>query len=63
MHVLRDCDVVLELWEKIVNPEVWYKFASLRLHKWLEYYLQSHEVGMGICIGPLFLVCWCICSG
>lgn len=39
--------MVLELWEKIVNPEVWYKFASLRLHKWLEYNLQSHEVGMG----------------
>lgn len=47
MHVLRDCECALELWEKIVDPNQWHKFASLGLHPWLEFNLSNSDVGLG----------------
>lgn len=40
MHILRDCKCTLELWEKIVNPAVWHRFACLGFERWLELNLQ-----------------------
>lgn len=47
MHVLRDCDGAIELWEKIVDPNKWHSFASLGLHPWLELNLGNTDVGSG----------------
>lgn len=47
MHVLRDCEFALTIWEKLVHPEVWHKFASLGHSKWLEYNLKSLDIGIG----------------
>lgn len=47
MHILRDCDCTLELWENIVNPDQWHKFASLGLVQWIEFNLRSDDVGTG----------------
>lgn len=46
MHILRDCESSLELWEKIVKPDHWHKFASLGLSKWLQFNLQDTSVGV-----------------
>lgn len=45
MHVLRDCEITLELWEEIVDPAVWHLFASLGLERWLEFNLKHHRMG------------------
>lgn len=40
MHILRDCEGRVELWEKIVDPDVWHLFASLGIDRWLEFNLK-----------------------
>lgn len=40
LHLLRDCEGILEVWEKIVDLEVWHLFASLGLERWLEFNLK-----------------------
>lgn len=49
MHVLRDCEGTLEMWESIVDPNQWHRFASLGLHQWLEFNLKT-DVGVGRCL-------------
>lgn len=46
MHLLRDCEASLELWEKIVKPSVWHSFASLGQQAWLELNLTSVDIGV-----------------
>lgn len=36
MHLLRDCEASLELWERLVDPAMWHKFVSLGHSQWLE---------------------------
>lgn len=47
MHVLRDCKSSLELWEKIVDPGIWHKLASLGFLKWLELNFTDDFAGVG----------------
>lgn len=45
MHVLRDCEGTLELWQQLVDPNMWHLFASLGLERWLEFNLGSASIG------------------
>ncbi|KAJ1412575.1 Reverse transcriptase zinc-binding domain [Sesbania bispinosa] len=36
MHTLRDCEVVSELWESLIDREWWARFFSLGLDNWLK---------------------------
>lgn len=47
MHVLRDCEGTLEMWEQLVDPNQWHRFASLGLLQWLEFNLKTDRVGVG----------------
>lgn len=46
LHVLRDCEDTLELWEHLVKPNVWHLFASLGLDRWLEFNLGTADIGV-----------------
>lgn len=45
LYLLRDCECVLELWEQLVEPDVWHLFASLSLDRWLEFNIQRSSMG------------------
>lgn len=45
MHVLRDCEYVLELWEELVDPNVWHIFASASLDRWLDFNIHHLQMG------------------
>lgn len=63
MHLLRDCEASLELWEKLVSPSVWHKFASLGHSQWLDYNLQDNTLTSMIGTGSWSLARWFTCSG
>lgn len=44
LHLLRDCEIILELWEQIVDPSVWHLFVSLGLERWLEFNLRHQQM-------------------
>lgn len=54
MHTLRDCKIVLEMWEKLVDPSVWHLFASLGLERWLEFNLKHQKMGALSWNWPIF---------
>lgn len=45
LHLLRDCEIILELWEQIVDPSVWHLFVSLGLERWLEFNVCHQQMG------------------
>lgn len=45
VHVLCDCEVTLEMWERIVDPDLRHAFASLGLQSWLLFNLQLESMG------------------
>lgn len=45
LHLLRDCEGILEIWEKLVEPNEWHLFASLNLERWLRFNLQKSSMG------------------
>lgn len=63
LHVLRDCECVLQLWEKLVNPDEWHKFASLGLMEWLLFNFTAPNIGIGdsnwpILFGTMLYMLW-----
>lgn len=54
MHVLRDCEGTLELWGRIVDPNVWHLFASLGLGQWLDFNLKTQKMGDSEWNWPIF---------
>ncbi|KAJ1420415.1 Reverse transcriptase zinc-binding domain [Sesbania bispinosa] len=46
MHLLRDCEVVAELWESLINQRNWSSFFSLRQDQWIRKNLgfSNHNV-------------------
>lgn len=45
LHILRDCEITLELWEQLVDPNVWHVFPSLSLVRWLDFNLKTQKMG------------------
>lgn len=45
MHLLRDCELVLPLWEEFVHQDQWAAFASKGYHDWLWWNLSSSDLG------------------
>lgn len=45
LHAIRDCDVVTDLWESLVQDEHRPSFFSVGLSKWLEFNLTTQGVG------------------
>lgn len=49
IHVLRDCEAISVIWEKLIDEEeLWYKFVSSDLDRWLQTNLGSVDYGKGI---------------
>lgn len=46
MHVIRDCEDVLDFWRSIVKPEYISHFLSMGLHGWLDFNLSFQDVGV-----------------
>lgn len=45
MHILRDCEVAIELWERIVKQDIWHRFASVGLLQWLKFNMETTDGG------------------
>ncbi|KAJ1394142.1 Ribonuclease H domain [Sesbania bispinosa] len=43
MHTFRDCEVVKELWESLINQADWSSFFSLGMDQWLRKFLQFFD--------------------
>lgn len=44
MHVLRDCEITLAMWESVVDPNLWHSFAGLDLEAWLLFNLWLNSM-------------------
>ncbi|KAJ1443251.1 Reverse transcriptase zinc-binding domain [Sesbania bispinosa] len=58
MHLLRDCDIVAELWESLIDSNSWSSFFSLRQDQWIRKNLEfsNHSVA-GVNWSFIFLIC------